>query len=241
MSEEHTDMADVDLEVLLEKSKGSKAQELKEMMRVGKGARVMREKLAEYVTALRNEFSKGLILPNKDNNSTAPSPTENKKSVNIKKAAFNAYNNASSASSKAGSPLQLKDCHLKETFNCSGEELYNALTQKTFLQVFFASEIKMPDVAAPGETFSFLNGNIVGEFVELVPYTKIVQKWRLKSWPQGHYSLVEISIAQAKDETQLSLSQKGIPEKELENTTQGWKGYYWIPIKRCFGYGQITF
>lgn len=40
-------------------------------------------------------------------------------------------------------------------------------------------------VAKPGGKFSMLGGNITGEFVELIPERKIVQKWRFSSWPEG--------------------------------------------------------
>nr|ADD38849.1 Activator of 90 kDa heat shock protein ATPase homolog 1 [Lepeophtheirus salmonis] len=244
MSEEHTDMRDVDIEVTAE-DKSSEACALKQMIFKGKGASLLREQLQEYVTALRNEFSKGLILPASNINNTSIKST-----TTISKAQFNNYSATTpskvakehvSNNGSSGVKLHLKDIQQTETFNCSGEELYNVLTQKSYYQAFFGSEIKMDEVAAPGVQFSFLNGNILGEFVELKPYLKIVKKWRINSWPEGHYSRVEITIAQAKDETKLTLSQTGIPEKEIESTQQGWMSYYWIPIKRCFGYGQVKF
>ena len=73
---------------------------------------------------------------------------------------------------------------------CTGQELYNALTQKDMIQIFTGSEAKMKDSAEPGGNFELLGGNITGQFTELTPFTKIVQQWRLKSWPQGVTSKV---------------------------------------------------
>ncbi len=41
--------------------------------------------------------------------------------------------------------------------------------------------------AHKGGAFSLLSGHISGEFLECVRPAKIVQKWRLKSWPEGMY------------------------------------------------------
>ena len=39
--------------------------------------------------------------------------------------------------------------------------------------------------AHSGGPFSLMDGHISGEFLECVRPHKIVQKWRLKSWPDG--------------------------------------------------------
>ena len=65
LSEEHEDMEDVDVDVSLT-TKGPEATVLKEMLRKGPGAKKVRELLSNYVLALKNEYSSGLILPKKD-------------------------------------------------------------------------------------------------------------------------------------------------------------------------------
>ena len=74
LSEEHEDMEDVDVDVTLT-SKGPEADLLKEMLRKGSGAKRLRETLAAYVTALKTEYSTGLILPKKGENGAAVSST----------------------------------------------------------------------------------------------------------------------------------------------------------------------
>jgi Activator of Hsp90 ATPase, N-terminal len=69
LSEEHEDMADVDLDVSLT-TKGPESELLKEMLRKGSGAAKLRETLGAYVTALKTEYSQGLILPKKGENGT---------------------------------------------------------------------------------------------------------------------------------------------------------------------------
>ncbi len=74
LSEEHEDMEDVDIEVTLT-SKGPEADLLKEMLRKGTGAKKIRETLKAYVTALKTEYSTGLILPKKGENGTSSNNT----------------------------------------------------------------------------------------------------------------------------------------------------------------------
>ena len=39
--------------------------------------------------------------------------------------------------------FEVKDIELTETFKCTGQELYNALTQKEMLQIFTGGEVKV--------------------------------------------------------------------------------------------------
>ena len=55
----------------------------------------------------------------------------------------------------------------------------------------------------------------IGQFTEMVPFTKIVQLWRLKSWPSGITSTVTITIKQSKEDTRLFIKQTGVPAKEV--------------------------
>merc|ERR1719402_2010283 len=105
---------------------------------------------------------------------------------------------------------------------CTGQELYNALTQRDMIQIFTNSEAKMSDVAAEGVQFELLGGGISGKYLEVVPFTKIVQEWRLKSWPEGHFSKVEINIKQTKEDTKLTLKQSAVLIKEIASTRAGW-------------------
>ena len=95
--------------------------------------------------------------------------------------------------------------------------------------------------AKKGEKFEMIGGNVQGSFIDLVPFTKIVQKWRLKSWPDGYYAHVEINIKQSNEDTKLNLKVSQVPEKEVENTKMGWRRYYFESIKRVFGFGSSLF
>ena len=87
LSEEHSDMKDVDIEVNLT-TKGPEAVILKEMLRKGDGAKAIREKLKNYVDALKTEYGASIILPAKD---SVPAPKS--KTGKIKQI-FNLHNDA---------------------------------------------------------------------------------------------------------------------------------------------------
>ena len=42
--------------------------------------------------------------------------------------------------------MEVKDIELVETFKCTGQELYNALTQKEMMQVFTGGEVKVKNI-----------------------------------------------------------------------------------------------
>ena len=140
-----------------------------------------------------------------------------------------------------GNKIEVSDIELEERFKCTGMELFNALTQKEMLQIFTRNPVKMEGDAKKGTEFVLLDGVIHGTYTEVTPYTKISQKWRLKSWPAGHFSDVTLKITQTKEDTKLSLTQASVPHKELENTRQGWLRYYFHAIKQSFGFGASLF
>ncbi|RIA95485.1 activator of Hsp90 ATPase [Glomus cerebriforme] len=91
-----------------------------------------------------------------------------------------------------------------------------------------------------GSVFSLFDGNVTGTILELVQNEKIVQTWRLRSWPEGHFSTVTIKFEQASDYTRVHITQEGVPIGEVDAVRNNWQSYYWNPIKSVFGYGSIS-
>jgi len=124
-----------------------------------------------------------------------------------------------------------------EEFKCSTAELYRALTDQQLVRAFTSSDAVVD--SSKGGRFVLFGGNVTGEFIDLVPERKIEMKWRFKTWPEEHYSVVTIELTQQNDGTTLKLAQKEVPVNELEKTREGWKNYYWRAIKQTFGYGAM--
>jgi len=244
LSEEHEDIDDVDVDVSLT-TKGPEADLLKELMRKGAGCKAVRATLQSYVEALKTEFCQGVILPAKGDSPAAAKPKTQTKvtsssTIINKLSAKDMKGLDIGGGAGAGVKIETTTLDLKEHFKCTGQELYNALTQKEMIQIFTGGEVKM-DKAAKGETFEMIGGNVEGSWLELEPFTKICQKWRLKSWPPGHYSRVEMTIKQGKEDTTLTLKCADVPTTQLENTKVGWRRYYFEAMKRAFGFGSSIF
>jgi len=228
-------------------TKGTEATMLKEMLRKGEGSKQIRGLLGSYVSQLKNEYSSGLILPKKGSqegqngtiNETGKTKINTANGNNCSKETVSGMKNLEIG--KGGVKLDLAEINLEERMKCTGQELFNALTQRDMIQIFTGTEAKMKESAEVGESFEILGGNISGKFLELSPFTRIVEEWRLKSWPAGLTSTVTIAIKQTKEDTVLSISQKGVPAKEVESTRQGWQRYYLESMKRAFGYGASLF
>ncbi len=244
LSEEHVDINDVDVDVSLTSSASSWGSAVKESLRKGIGARRIRERLQSYVDALKSEFSQGLILPPAGSAST--SVTKAPVVANKTAVVASAINSASATEALqklgvgASKTIAVESIVHEERFKCTGQELYNVLTQREMLQAFTAAAVNMKEVAV-NEPFEILNGNIQGRWMQLQPFTKIVQKWRLRSWPTEHFSTVEFTINQSSDDTKLKLKQTQVPVKEVECTKQGWNRYYFEPIRKTFGFGMNIF
>lgn len=144
---------------------------------------------------------------------------------------------STSAPAPTATPKKVNTTSLndKEEFQTSAHELYETLTNAQRASIWTRGHVKLTQQV--GSTYEFFNGNVTGEILELVPDKKIVQTWRLRSWPTGHFSKVTMELEQGNDSVTLKISQTGIPVGEEEVVEKNWSGYYWRAIKGSFGYG----
>jgi len=241
LSEEHDDIEDVDVDITLT-TKGPEADALKEMLRKGDGVKNIRAVLSNYVSALKNEYSQDLIKPKKGD--AAPEAVKKQAVAKPVTTQGQAHRNNETSLQNldiGGVKMELAEINIEEEMKCTGQELFNALTRKDMIQIFTGGEAKMHEQAIEGGTFELLGGNITGKYIEVLPFTKIVQQWRLKSWPSGIVSEVTITIKQTKEDTKIAIKQKGVPKKEVESTREGWQRYYFHAMKRSFGFGASLF
>ena len=85
--------------------------------------------------------------------------------------------------------------------------------------------------AGAGAAFSMFDGHIAGRHVELVPGKRIVQAWRSKDWPEGHYSIARFELSPDGAATKLLFDQTGHPADATEHLESGWAKMYWEPMK----------
>lgn len=84
-----------------------------------------------------------------------------------------------------------------------------------------------------GGKFTTFDGWATGENIELVPDKKIVQAWRGEDWPAGYYSTITIKLLPTKKGTKLIFTQKDVPVSVAKDVADGWRQYYWEPMKRA--------
>ncbi|KAF9432244.1 hypothetical protein BGZ76_011078, partial [Entomortierella beljakovae] len=117
----------------------------------------------------------------------------------------------------------------------SAHDIYDVLLNQAKVVAWTRSASSTIE-AKVGAKFSFFGGNVSGEIKELAEDKKIVQSWRLSTWPAGHYSTVTMDISEGTNSTTIKFKQEGVPIGEKETTRQNWSNYYWAEIKRTFGY-----
>jgi activator of HSP90 ATPase len=117
-------------------------------------------------------------------------------------------------------------------FNAKPRAIYQALMNSKKHAAFTGAPAKIePKV---GGRFSAWGPHLRGVNVDLIKNKRIVQAWRAKSWPKGHYSIVKFDLKRAKGGTRLVFTQTGIPAKHVRDINGGWKSHYWDRLKKAF-------
>lgn len=168
------------------KDSNNEGEKLKEILHKT-GRDTIRKKLHQYINSLKEEFSKGMILPSKEN-----IKRDNVKSLT---SGFNTKVNmipVVTQNKQIGLKIDTGTVTITQKFQCKAREFYEAMTRIEMVAAFTRGQVKLD--AVKGGKFELFGGNIIGTFEELVPYEKIVQLWRYKQWPEGHYSTVTLHI-----------------------------------------------
>ena len=118
------------------------------------------------------------------------------------------------------------------TLKATAHEVYEALIDSRRHSEFTGDEANISREI--GGRFTAYGEYIEGVNLELIPDKKIVQTWRASDWPEGHYSKVTFSLEEVKGSTRLVFTQTGVPEEYYDDVSQGWRDWYWSPMKEMF-------
>ncbi|XP_060165754.1 activator of 90 kDa heat shock protein ATPase homolog 2 isoform X3 [Globicephala melas] len=193
---------------------------LKDLMKTAGTAKV-REALGDYLKALKTEFTMGMILPTK---AMATQELTVKRKLS-----------ETTLQIQASSPVELGvriptvALHMTELFDTAIEQLYRIFTVKDLVQKFSKSPAVLE--AEKGRKFQMFDGNITGEYVELLTNKKIVMKWRCRNWPEEHYAIVALNFVPTLGQTELQLDCKGVPVCEEENMKFCWQKQHFEEIQ----------
>jgi activator of HSP90 ATPase len=122
--------------------------------------------------------------------------------------------------------------HQEIDFNASPQQVYDALLDSKQFTEFSgkAAEINR-DV---GGAFSLFKGHIIGRNLELVPNQRIVQAWRVVTWPEGAFSIARFTLKPQGSGTHVVLEHIGFPEGLHDHLAQGWEENYWSLLRKYF-------
>ena len=122
--------------------------------------------------------------------------------------------------------------HQELDFSASPQRIYEALLDSKQFIAFSgrAAEINR----AVGGAFSLFKGHIIGRNLELVPNQRIVQAWRVVTWPEGAYSIARFELKEQGTGTHLVFDHIGFPEGSHDHLAEGWEENYWSLLKKYF-------
>jgi len=125
--------------------------------------------------------------------------------------------------------MKTKTIRQTVTFKATSHDIYETLMDSKKHSQLTGSKAQTSKKV--GAKFSIYEGEIQGVNLELVPDHKIVQSWRYSDWPEGHYSKATFLLEENKGATKLTFTQTEVPEELYQDVSQGWRDYYWQPMK----------
>jgi activator of HSP90 ATPase len=131
----------------------------------------------------------------------------------------------------------MESFRIQATIHAKPYEIYNAWLDSQQHSEMTDSDAEI-DPCING-VFSIWNGYITGSTVELEKGKKIVQRWRTTDFPAGRdHSVIEVHLLETQSGTKLKLSHFNIPDGQGKDYKEGWKEYYFKPMKRYFKDGK---
>ena len=128
--------------------------------------------------------------------------------------------------------MKTKTVRQSVTFNVSPKEVYDALMDSKKHSAFTGAKAVISK--KQGGKYYAYDGYHGGVNLELKPGKKIVQSWHASNWPEGHFGKASFTLTKTKTGTRLSLVHAGIPDFDYNGINNGWKEYYWKPMKYYF-------
>ena len=128
--------------------------------------------------------------------------------------------------------MKTKTIKQSVTFAAKPSDVYNLIMDAKKHAAFSGSKVTMSK--KPGGKFNVFDGYCHGYNKELKEGKKIVQAWHFMEdgWPDDHFSTCTFEFEKATGGTKLKFTQSGIPEHKAESLKDGWKQFYWGPMKK---------
>ncbi len=86
-----------------------------------------------------------------------------------------------------------------------------------------------------GGRFRTWDGYSSGKYLKLEKGKRIIHEWTTTEWPEGYPpSIVELTLKAKGRKTELTMVHSRAPAEQTESYAQGWRDYYWEPLKKYF-------
>lgn len=121
----------------------------------------------------------------------------------------------------------MRSLELKFLINATPEAVWQALVDPKHIEEWGAGPALMNDKV--GTEFSLWGGDIHGKNLEVLENDELVQEWYGGKWEKP--SIVRFSLTEEDGKTRVTLTQTDIPESDFESISEGWKEYYFSPLR----------
>jgi len=119
------------------------------------------------------------------------------------------------------------------TIDASPTEVYKAYTDPEKHATFTGQGAT--GTARAGCKFTAGDGYISGKYLKLEKGKRILQEWTTTEWPEGYPpSMLELTLRAKGKKTELTMVHSKVPAEQRGYYAQGWKDYYWGPLKKYF-------
>jgi uncharacterized protein YndB with AHSA1/START domain len=115
----------------------------------------------------------------------------------------------------------------------SPEAVYDAWLDSAAHSAMTGSEARIGKRV--GDRYSAWDGYIEGATLELAPGRRIVQSWRTTDFgATDPDSTIVVDLEPTKTGTRLTLTHKGVPDRQTDYENGGWRDFYFAPMKAYF-------
>lgn len=199
-----------------------------------------------YKESCRQVFGEKMLLKKQDEGGLNV-VEKSGKSVQLEEMASSDSNSNKTGTSreqkKCGAKICTKKISISDKFKAAKEDVYNCFVDINKIRawsrgsLFLAPETISKDSAElrKGSKFELFSKNVCGSISKVDSNNTLEMNWRLKQWPDNHFSNVILKFEQRDDGTLVRLEQTQVPTEFVKNTTDGWKNYYFMSIKNTFG------
>jgi len=243
---------ELDLEARFEKSGPPEHPALKSLIKNSSGERLW-EAFEIYKATLRKDFANKFALDKESadakkkdevNNNTIQLAQKLPTAIKLEPTTSPTKKTSPTKTNNPGAKISTKRITMSEMFIGSVQDVYMCLTEIERVRIWSHGSLKLDGNSkqkqlVKDDRLEMFNGTVSAIIGAVERDTKMCMQWRLKEWPSGHYSSVEIILQQTNAGAKLMLDQKGVPAEHVAKTQEGWRRYYFGEMKRMFGMGRL--